>query len=326
VSIEARLRNGAREALRIAAEFDRPGIEVRAFSFARRAGFAVVAAAVVFAIVIAGIWTTRWIVNDDDQVADQPGQDEPFTPSVDAGDQPVLEIRLVDTSPEWPSYPEGPVYTVMLNGRLVVGQQQLPETMLRVPLVVDIGLDRVTEVIEAAQEIGLPAITTEIDEKAADPLQGSPNYPYWTFLYTDTTGTHELAVLDLDTAAQLLPDERYAKLFDLYVQLATWANEGTELGDLPVDRIEVMVMTSAESGSVTAPEPVPWPLEQPVAELPTYIAGIRCTVVTGPDVTELRDLLMSLPLDTPLADRDRWHATIARALIPGEPGCRLPTE
>ena len=74
---------------------------------------------------------------------------EAFTPDGSAGNQPVLEVRFAGVTGNIPSavYAEGPVYTVMLDGRLVVGQQSKPSTLLRVPLVVDIGTDRVAEVI-----------------------------------------------------------------------------------------------------------------------------------------------------------------------------------
>ena len=157
-----------------------------------------------------------------------------------------------------------------------------------------------------------------------DTLSGLSGDVYWTFRYVDKAGDHELAILSLDTAAQTLPDERYITLHDLYVQLQTWAFEAPGLGELPVERIEVMVVTSVEAGSVAGFDPAPWPLDQTVAELPEYLAGIRCTVATGSDVVGLRDLFTSLPADTPFAEGDQWHAAMARALVPGEPGCRLP--
>jgi hypothetical protein len=212
----------------------------------------------------------------------------------------------------------------MLDGRLVVGRQSRPSTLLRVPSVVDIGTDRVTEVIAAVRAAGLPDVTTEVDDAAADPMYGTSRGTYWTFHYADKAGDHELAVFSLDTAIQILPDEKYVTLYDLYFQLATWAGEAPELGKLPVERIELMVVASVEAGSVTGFDPAPWPLDQAVAELPEYTSGIRCTVATGPEVAGLHDLLTSLAVDTPFAQGDRWYGVMARALVPGEPGCRLP--
>ena len=209
--------------------------------------------------------------------------DEAFTPDGSAGDQPVLEVRFAGVTGNIPSavYTEGPVYTVMLDGRLVVGQQSRPSTLLRVPSVVDIGTDRVAEVIATARAIGLPDVTDEVDEAVVDTLSGPSGDVYWTFRYVDKAGDHELAILSLDTAVQTLPDERYITLHDLYFQLQTWAFEAPGLGELPVERIEVMVVTTVEAGSVAGFDPAPWPLDQTVAELPEYFAGIRCTVVTG---------------------------------------------
>lgn len=258
------------------------------------------------------------------------GGDRAFTPNAGATDQPVLEVRLVPTlyplrDPLWTiyAYVEGPLYTVFLDGSMIVGQPFTPPTMLRVPSVVDIGTDAVADVIAAAEAVGLPDITTEVDENAADPLYGTSRDVYWAFRYTDEAGNHELSVFSLDTAAEILPDEKYTTLYDLYFQLATLAYDAPALGDMPVERIEVMVGASVQADSVSGFEAAPWPLDETVTDLPEYVDGIRCTVVTDSDATSLRDLLTSLAADTPFHEGDRWHMVMTRALVPGEPGCRL---
>lgn len=257
-----------------------------------------------------------------------------FTPAADAGDQPVLDVRLSPaTFPEssshfgWLAYAEGPTYTVMLDGRLIVGRMTWDSpTMLRVPSVVDIGVDRVAEVIAAAEQAGLPDIDTEVDETAADPMFGTSHDVNWMFRYTDDAGDHELAVFALDAALEFFPSERYTTLFDLYRDLGFWAYEDApSLGDLDVERIEMMVGTSVRADPAAADDvSAPWPLKEAVVELPLYVDGIRCIVVAGEDVDRLRDFLMSLPDGTPLAEGDQWHLVMARALVPGEAGCLLP--
>ncbi len=75
MSIETRLRNGADEARRVAAEFDRRSIEARSASFARRAAFVAAAGVVVVAIAVAGIWASAAILTNDEEVADPPSPD-----------------------------------------------------------------------------------------------------------------------------------------------------------------------------------------------------------------------------------------------------------
>ena len=119
-----------------------------------------------------------------------------------------------------------------------------------------------------------------------------------------------------------------AELWDFSMRLGdlrSWLPEGSVSAEEPYVPAEMRVYVQPYRGDPELPQRlIEWPLEVPLAEFgrpDPNLPGVRCGVVSGPDLEALLPLANRANQLTPwVSDRDR-HGLIFRPLLPDEHGC-----
>jgi len=240
-------------------------------------------------------------------------------------DAPVLQIRSEHGfAPVEYVLGRGPAFTLLGDGRLIVEgpvMEIYPGPLLPGYQVVQIGADDFDRILDLVDEIGLSAITYEIDDSAASTIADATTemVTYW-----DEDGVHQYGVyaLGIDGIGSE-PDDRNTSFLDLLALLHEARAEADPTPYEP-DRVRVLMGVAMAPPDPDFEDTRPWPLDEDPANWEQLDNGWSCAVL-GPealaafeDATQVTEWLHPDPMmDAPT------YKLLVRPLHPGEEDCQI---
>ena len=234
----------------------------------------------------------------------------------------VLQLRSEGgfTTPEM-SIGRGPTYTLLADGRLIYEGPVImifPGPLLPNYQIVQLTEEKVNGILDLVDEIGLPGMTSELDDSAASNVADATTevVTYW-----DENGAHEYAVYGLGIDPN--PSNPATVATGELVQALSDAAFSAESMEFIGDRVRVIAGVAQ-----VAPEPGfedvrPWPLEgEDPAQWAELNLGFTCRVL-GPDVIDtFREATQVTQWSHPDPTMDAPpFILLVRPLHPGEPDC-----
>ena len=237
-------------------------------------------------------------------------------PTVDVeGDEPVLQIASEGGFvPVEISLGDGPRYTLLGDGSLIAqGVQTLEYPGRLVPpyMIGTLDDDQMAQVIGLVEEIGLPDIVDQTDDRAASRVAdaGTEVVTFW-----DDEGEHRLAVYALGIDRS--PSDRNAAFLELIETLARFA---AEMSTEPYEAERVRIVAGPGAVEPEFEEIRDWPLEPTdFSEWDELANGWHCTVVDGPVPRVFEDATQATLWEHPERGKTKL---LVRPLHPGEPDC-----
>lgn len=233
-------------------------------------------------------------------------------------DQRILEVRYEGGfAPVEFLFSQTPRFTLYGDGRLIFEGPTpaiFPGPLLPNLQVVDIGVDGLNDVLAAVEASGLPAITEEFNNDAANFVADAANT---VITYTDDNGDHLYDVYALgitDDDPQLTSLMRIVNVLD---QLSTTAPDA---GEYTVDRMQVIVGPAFSDGVDATIEP--WPLAIAPADVPDFVVDLKCTVIDGEEAASVLPIFQAANQSTFFEDGGTEYRLTVRPLLAGEAGCQ----
>lgn len=235
-------------------------------------------------------------------------------------DRPILQVRSEGGfAPAEVVYGRGPTYTLLGDGRLIYEGPVIaiyPGPLLPNYQVVTLPLQRVEEILDLVEEIGLPEMDREVDDTAAEMVADATTevVTYW-----DEDGEHTYAVyaLGLDPDP---PRPATAATRRLMEALSEAASEGSS-EEYVGDRIRIIAGISELDPDPGLEDIRPWPFpEEDPSRWERVDLGFSCRMF-GPDLLDrFRDATQVTRWELP-GEPGSQYVLLVRPLHPGEPAC-----
>ena len=249
--------------------------------------------------------------------------DDTLTPRTDP-DAPLLQVSLEGglVPVEW-ILGQGPIYTLLSDGRLIMQGPTIaiyPGPLLPNYLVVQLGDEDMSSILDLVEEIGLPAMTEAFDNSAATRVAdaGTQVVTYW-----DENGAHTYSVYALG----IIPDQSnpstaaFAKLLSAIDQAAAKADAVA----WEPERVRVLAGVSQAPADPLLGDIREWPLtiDDP-ADWFEFEFGWSCKVFEAEVLDEFASASQVTQWLHPNPMMDAPPFTLlVRPLHPGEADCRL---
>lgn len=248
-------------------------------------------------------------------IEDDPGLGLPEDP-----DAPVIQIRSEGGfAPVSMILGRGPLYTLLADGRLIYEgptTMEFPGRLIPNYQVARITDEQMQQVMELVEEIGLPGMDQELDDRAASMVADATTevVTYW-----DDNGEHSYAVyalgIDLDEP-QPPATAAFQELFNLMGELT--ASEAEPYTPEQVRIVAGPGVVNEDFEDVRA-----WPLEgESLADWDTLPNGWMCKTFDADVLTQFTDATQVTVWQHPDPDQPNALLTLlVRPLHPGEEPC-----
>jgi len=223
--------------------------------------------------------------------------------------------------PSWSLFGDG---TILVVGPMI---EIYPPPALPGLVATRVSEDGMQAILQAARDAGL--------------MDGDASYDYPcvadaadTVFTTNAGGTTSVvsayALFETDAGScPSVDEERRAELAGFQAKLgdlASWLPEGSIGPEEPFDVEELRVYALPYEGDPELPqEPVAWPLPTPLEAFGEVVdgqtEGMRCGIVAGEDLDELRPVAEGTNELTPWTSEGTQYRLILRPLLPDEHGC-----